>query len=226
MRSGPQGFSFYNAGQGEWISSYQPLVVSTKWMVDPRLAIPRFRSTARAQILPIKWCRERKRAQFFKLKELHFEHPCDLTWREKPALGQNLGIANLVILVMLGWTVNFVLIQLLSYVELASALIVGLIQTSQTGGSARCTMILPLMVRVHWVDSRNEHTRPEYVHELAEDNPVLECVLVGLREFLVQDGFDPVLCPELLLRITLTKDLECGDIWNSQRTGTWWFKSN
>ena len=68
-------------------------------------------------------------------------------------------------------------------------------------------MILPLMVRVHWVDSRNEHTRPEYVHELAEDNPVLECVLVGLREFLVQDGFDPVLCPELLLRITLTKDL-------------------
>ena len=36
----------------------------------------------------------------FQLKELHFEHPNDLTWWEKPvfhgarALGQNLGIAN------------------------------------------------------------------------------------------------------------------------------------
>ena len=36
----------------------------------------------------------------FQLIELHFEHPCDLTWWEKPvfhgarALGQNLGIAN------------------------------------------------------------------------------------------------------------------------------------
>ena len=39
--------------------------------------------------------------KFFQLKELHFEHPCDFTWWEKPVfhgartLGQNLGIGNL-----------------------------------------------------------------------------------------------------------------------------------
>ena len=39
--------------------------------------------------------------KIFQLKELHFEHPCHLTWWEKPvfhgacALGQNPGIANL-----------------------------------------------------------------------------------------------------------------------------------
>ena len=39
--------------------------------------------------------------KIFQLKELHFEHPCDLIWWEKTvfhgarALGLNLGIANL-----------------------------------------------------------------------------------------------------------------------------------
>ena len=50
--------------------------------------------------------------KIFQLKELHFKHPRDLTWWEKPfyhgarALGQNPGIANLVILVTLVVTLS------------------------------------------------------------------------------------------------------------------------
>ena len=45
------------------------------------------------------------------------------------------------------------------------------------------------------------------VDEVAEDDPVLECVLVWFVELLFEDRFDPGLSPMFLVVIALAKNL-------------------